>query len=90
MLWEDAPNGEKQQGYLRVLTADLKNTLAAIGAQDVLIRRRNYWAIQKNLIDCDYYRMKEGDVTAVNAYNGEFMAQYSWAEFTAGGLINFE
>ena len=32
------------------------------------------------------YRMLKGDMDAVNAYHGEYMVQYSWAEITAGQL----
>lgn len=37
-------------------------------------------------LDCDYYHMLEGDMDAINAYHGEYMVQYSWAELTAGQL----
>ena len=37
-------------------------------------------------VDCDLYRCMNGDVTAINHYYGEYMSQYSWAEFTAGML----
>lgn len=30
----------------------------------------------------------QGDVSAVNSYHGEFMAQYSWSEFITGYLEN--
>jgi len=32
-------------------------------------------------IECDYYRFLDGDTKAINQYNGEFMMNYSWAEF---------
>lgn len=31
-------------------------------------------------------RMLRGDPEAINAYRGEYMTQYSWAELTAGKL----
>ena len=31
-------------------------------------------------------RMLEGDMAAVNAFRGEYMTNYSWAELTAGTL----
>ena len=39
-------------------------------------------AIRMEGIDCDYYRMLAGDMDAVNAFHGEYMSQYSWAEIT--------
>jgi hypothetical protein len=37
-------------------------------------------------LSCDFYEMQKGDEMAVNAYAGEFMAQYSWAEIEAAYL----
>ena len=84
-LWENDSESSRKQ-YLRVLTNDLRETLAAIGMEKVLIKKHNQWAVRKDLLDCDYYRMLSGDVDAVNAYHGEYMSQYSWSELTAGRL----
>ena len=53
---------------------------------DILIRKGSTLAIRPERIDCDYYRMLEGDMSAVNAFRGEYMEQYSWAEITKGSL----
>jgi two-component SAPR family response regulator len=85
-LWEEGGTVKNPQPYLRQLGKDLSDTLAAIGMERVLIREHRQWAIRKELLDCDYYRMLDGDNDAVNAYRGEYMSQYSWAELTAGAL----
>ena len=64
----------------------LRATLAEIGMGDVLIRERRQIAVRRSLIDCDYYRMLEGNIAAVNTYRGEYMPEYSWAETTAARL----
>ena len=69
-----------------MLTNDLRETLAANGMEKLLIKKHNQWAIRKDMLDCDYYRMLSGDINAVNAYHGEYMSQYSWSELTAGRL----
>ena len=56
--------------------------------QAVLIKGRGEWALKRDLLDCDYYRMLAGLTEAVNAYRGEYMIQYSWAELTAARLYN--
>ena len=71
---------------LRNLVNDLKSTLHEIGMDDILIRKGSTLAIRQERLDCDYYRMLEGDMTAVNAFRGEYMEQYSWAEITKGYL----
>ena len=37
-------------------------------------------------VDCDYYDYLDGKVTLEKFYHGEYMAQYSWSEYTAGVL----
>ena len=85
-LWEDNENIREPKAYLRVLTQDLKATLTSVGMEDVLIRVHRQWAVRTEKLDCDYYRLKKGDPAALNAYNGEYMKQYSWAEMTLAML----
>ncbi len=85
-LWEDEDDLKKAKHQLRNLFNDLRSTLAGIGAEDLLIRKSGLAAVCADRIDCDYYRMLEGDMDAVNAYAGAYMEQYSWAEPTAGRL----
>ena len=85
-LWEDEYDMKAAGTRIRKLISDLKATLAEIGMEDVLIRERRQIAVRRSMIDCDYYRMLEGDMNALNAYRGVYMAEYSWAEMTAGRL----
>ena len=54
--------------------------------EDLLIRRSGVLAIRAEQINCDYYQMLSGDTDALNAYHGEYMSQYSWAEMTQSKL----
>ena len=85
-LWDDACDATAANNRIRVLLNDLRTTLRGIGMEDVLIRQRRQLAIDRSKVDCDYYRMKDGDSAAVNAYGGEYMKQYSWAELTTAKL----
>lgn len=85
-LWGEVDDLKNAKHRVRNLVSDLKETLKGIGLEDVLIRRKNNIAIRADLLDCDYYRMLEGDMAAVNAFRGEYMVNYSWAELTAGTL----
>ena len=51
-----------------------------------MIKKWNYLAIDPERIDCDYYNFLAGDVRAINSYTGEYMSNYSWAEFTTAYL----
>lgn len=85
-MWEDEDNMKNLKARIRILISDLRQTLAKIGQEDLIIRRSGQIAIRREEIDCDYYRMLEGDMDAVNAFHGDYMVQYSWAEMTAGLL----
>lgn len=83
-LWED----DISPAYLRKLRKDLFDTFQAAGCAEVLIHEWNRQGIRAELVDCDYYDWKRGLPSAINAYHGEYMSQYSWAELTHGTLEN--
>ena len=85
-LWEDAEAVKNPKAYLRVLIQDLRSSLAEIGMEGLLIRKHGQLALRTDMVDCDYYRLKKGDPSALNAWHDEYMKQYSWAEFTLGML----
>ncbi len=86
VLWEDEVNLKNGKHKLRNLLNDLKTTLAEAGGEKLFIRQRNCLAIDRRAVDCDYFRMLDGDMSAVNAFKGEYMTQYSWAEITNSHL----
>lgn len=86
VLWENKPDTVSVRSHLRTLIADLTRRLAELGAKDILVKSRNSFAINCGNVDCDLYRFLCRDTEAVNAYRGEYMAQYSWAEMTLGAL----
>lgn len=86
VLWEDEPAGLSQSSNLRNLISDLKNTLATVGQENILIKGRGTLSIDIEKIDCDYIDFLRSIPSAVNSYRGEYMVQYSWAEMTAASL----
>lgn len=83
-LWPD----DVSTSYIRKLRKDLLDTFAAAGCEDVLIHDFNKHGIRADLVDCDYYDWKRGRPWAINAYHGEYMSQYTWAERMHGALKN--
>ena len=82
VLWEENVNAS----YLRTLRKDLTDTFTAAGCAEVLINDWQRRGIRTDLVDCDYYDWKRGKPWAINAYRGEYMTQYNWAELTHGSL----
>lgn len=87
VLWEDRQADKKLKSQCRVVMAALKNDLAALGADDILVKNWNTWGVDASKISCDYYDFLKKDRLAVNSFRGEYMAQYSWAEMTVGSLF---
>ncbi len=87
ILWEDGSYDRSRQKQLQVFIHDLLRTLRQAGAEDVIVKNRLGMAIDPDKIDCDAYRFARGEPAAVNAYRGEYMSSYSWAEFTNGRLL---
>ncbi len=81
VLFEDEPYDKKQQNYMQQLTHALMKSLRAVGAEEAVVKDFNALAVNPERLDCDYYRFKELDAGAVNAYQNEYMSQYYWADF---------
>ena len=81
VIFEDEPYEKKLQNLLQTYIYAMIKSLKEIGAEDVIVRSYNALAVNTDLLDCDYYRFKELDPGAVNAYESEYMNQYEWADF---------
>ncbi len=86
VLWEDKPDTASLHSHLRNLIFDLNHTLDDAGVRGLLVRGRNTLAIDTGKVECDYYNFLRGERMALNAYRGEYMTQYSWAEVTRSAL----
>ena len=87
VLWEDRQADKKLKSQCRVIMAALRKDLTEAGAGDVIVKNWNTWAVDTSKISCDYYEFLKGDNSSANAFRGEYMAQYSWAEMTIGNLF---
>lgn len=85
-LCEDIGDVTRAKMHIRVFLCELNHTLERIGMGELLIRKRGEVAICCDMIDCDYYRLLAGDPGTSIGFRGEYMTQYSWAEYTEGEL----
>lgn len=86
VLWEDKPYSQSLRSQLRNSVADLIHCLSDAGAETMIRKKRNSLAVDTSAFDCDFYSFLQIEPGAVNAYKGEYMTQYSWAEMTLGNL----
>ena len=73
----------KNQNYIHQLFRDLRQTLGAVGMENVFERNNYFYSIDSEKIDCDYFNHLK---TGKPEFLGEYMSQYSWAERTCGML----
>ncbi len=85
-LWEEQDESPSLLSLIRNCVADLRQSLEAVGAQDVLDKAYGSLAVRPDKIKCDYYDFLKEDIRAINAYMGEYMTGYPWAEFTTAAL----
>lgn len=84
-LWETDANVKS----VATIISSLRSTLKEYGIEEVLVRARNSTAVNTTKLKCDVYDLYNGSKEAKNLYNGEYMANYSWAEFTNAQLITY-
>ena len=82
VLWED----DSHLSYLKMLRKDLVDHFEAAGVGDVLVRQRGRIGIDVSKAECDYYDWKKKHPSGSGNFGGEYMEQYSWAEFSKGGI----
>ena len=82
VIWENRPDSYSLQNQYRHLVMDLRKTLEEAGADNILLKQRGTLAVIPGSFSCDLYDFFAADISSVNKYMGEFMSQYSWAEFT--------
>ena len=73
------------ESYMKSLRRDLIDTLDAISCTNVIAQQRGKLGVVPDNLDCDYYDWCDGKRMGI-VWQGEYMVQYSWSEYTAGVL----
>jgi len=85
-LFEGKEENESLRKQIQTHISVMMATLGNASARDVIIKKFNSLAVDITKVNCDYYRFLQWDANAANMYSGEYMSNYSWAEFTVGHL----
>ncbi len=86
ILWEDQPYTRSIQTHFHKLIDEIETVMQSVNVKDILIKKNGLYAINTSKFSCDYYDFDKGLPQAINQYHGEYMSEYSWAEFTASFL----
>ena len=90
VLWEDRAYDRTLKNYVSTILGSLRKTLRKVGKEDILIKSRNHLSVNPEKIRCDAYDYEKGIMSAVNSFRGEYMVNYSWAEFKTGVYVTME
>ena len=85
-LWEDDGDPERKSSYLSNLRQDLQNTFSRLKLNGLILKQRGSLAIAADRIECDLYDWLEKKKDSKYHYLGDYMNQYSWAEFVHAEL----
>lgn len=90
VLWEERAYDRTLKNYVSTVLGSLRKTLRKVGQEDILIKTRNHLSVDPDKIKCDAYDYEKGIMSAVNSFRGEYMVNYSWAEFKTGVYVSME
>jgi two-component SAPR family response regulator len=90
LLWENRPDDEKTKALYRMTCKRLREILTHAGIGFILGAEGPLKFIRPDTFACDYFRFLRGDQETVAKYNGQYMAEYSWAEETNARLTNLK
>ena len=85
-LWEDDGDPEKKRSYLANIRQDLNNTLTRLRLNGLIVKQRGSMGIAADRIECDLYDWLAKRQESRYRYLGEYMNQYSWAEYVHAEL----
>ncbi|MDL2254439.1 response regulator [Ruminococcaceae bacterium OttesenSCG-928-I18] len=88
ILWEDKEYNDSLRSLVRTVIHRLLAVLKEAGAEDIIIKKWNGTAIDKEKISCDYYQYLHDKKQYADIYRGEYLPEYSWAESTQAFLNN--
>lgn len=88
ILFERGDYTRATQDYMSKIVKELMAVLERVGAEKLLKRGLNSYAVDVDTFSCDLYDYEKDDATSeeLNRFQGEYMSQYSWAEVTLARL----
>ena len=89
VLWENKERNRSLNSQIQTTVCTLTRVLEEAGVPELLCRTHNALSIRRELVTCDLYSFLAGDPDAIRRYLGEYMRNYSWAEYTAGWLNSY-
>ena len=87
ILFPDSEYDRKVEDYINKIYREMLRSMTELGIDDVVVKKRNYYAIDPDKVSCDRYDFEAGKISAIKAYMGEYMTQYAWASFKIANMM---
>lgn len=87
-LWENRPYDNRTKQLYRKAVSLMRKTFRNAGIEDICFYYRSCLASNINMYLCDYEDFLKGSLEQRQAYMGNYMAEYSWAEDTNAAMSN--
>ena len=85
-LWGEEEYSRSKQKMLDVIIRSLRKTLEDNGVGEILKIEQGTLRIVPETMDCDLYRLLNGDENSIREFQGEYMSAYTWASGTEGRI----
>ena len=87
-IWEGREySNEHMKTYFNAL-GRLKKLLAENGVENLIVSTARGQMLNTELCDCDYFNGLNQNADSRNQFEGEFLSEYSWAEYILAELLN--
>ena len=81
-VWEDRQYDRRMQKQMDTYVRSLRETLQEYGISQIMEMEKGVLRVKPDTFSCDAYLFFSGDSEMINAYRGEYMSSYSWANMT--------
>ena len=81
ILYSDEEDEKIRNIQMKQVLVELNKILREKDIKKIIIIKKNEFAINKEIINCDKYFLLDGDATILNKYEGIYMQGYEWAKF---------
>lgn len=87
-LWEERTYDARVKNLYRKAVMQIRQILTDHGVGDVFFCNRGSCYLDSRKVDCDYYKLLEGDPQAIREWRfiGRYLEEYTWAEETNARL----
>lgn len=90
ILYEDKEYNRSIKNQVQTVITQMLEALRTCGVDDIIIKPWNSISIDISKVQCDYYDFLEREKRATVIFTGEYMVNYSWAEYTNGYLMQLQ